>query len=229
MSAKNRARLGVNTTNVFVELLVIGIGPVAVLILIVLVVLGPGTTDLAQFLEASTSFALLLPMLASTYVLGIVLDRLADRVFEGPARKIRRVYFRSDELYHAARRTVVFHSEAIYRLRQYGRSRLRICRGWATNAWLLVLPTNLYVWSATGGDGRAMALANGILLLTFVSTAMAWRTLAHSEYNKIRGASAFIRRELDLEPLESLVGGGTGASGASDARAREPATENPTE
>lgn len=46
----------------------------------------------------------------------------------------------TDEEYHTARRTIVVHAEPMYRLRQYGRSRMRICRGWALNAALLSVP-----------------------------------------------------------------------------------------
>lgn len=93
-----------NTTNVFVELLVIGLGPVTALVLVALLVPGPSTLPIADVIAAGSSLAFLVPMLAATYVPGIVVDRLADRVFGLSASGwIRRASFPTDQAYHAPR------------------------------------------------------------------------------------------------------------------------------
>jgi len=184
-----------NTTNVFVELLVIGLGPFTALLLVVLIALHPGPGALVALLGAGSSLALLVPMLAATYVLGIVTDRLADAVFGGSAARVRHLYFETDDAYHDARRTILYYAEPIYRLRQYGRSRMRICRGWAVNALILLVPANVFVLRV-GGGAVALVLLDAVLLLTLLGTVLSWRALAHGEYRKIRGGAEFIRREL---------------------------------
>lgn len=185
-----------NTTNVFVELLVIGLGPVAAATLVVAVAFDPAALGPAALVDAGTSLLILVPLLAITYILGILVDRLADRTFSGWADRIRHRYFDSDDEYHTARRTIVYHSEPMYRIRQYGRSRMRICRGWAVNAALLVVPANLYVAGALEtGAVRGVLLSNVGLGLLLLGTTLSWRVLAHSEYRKIRGGAEFIRTE----------------------------------
>lgn len=190
-----------NTTNVFVELLVIGLGPVAAAWLVLALVLHPGAVSPGQIIDAGASLVVFVPALGLTYVLGIVVDRIADRLFAGWAAKLRHRHFDSDDAYHDARRTIVYHSEPMYRIRQYGRSRMRICRGWAVNAVLLVLPANLLVARvlSTGRTG-ALLLLDTSLLVVFSGTVFSWRVLADGEYRKIRGGAVFIRGELADRP-----------------------------
>ncbi len=185
-----------NTTNVFVELLVIGLGALVAGLLVLGVAMEPGVLHPGALVEAGTSLAVFVPLLAAAYVLGILVDRLADRVFAGWASRIRHRHFESDDAYHDARRTIVYYSEPMYRIRQYGRSRMRICRGWAVNAVLLLVPANWYVArAADAGRGRALVLVNAALLLVLLGTTFSWRVLAHGEYRKIRGGAEFIRAE----------------------------------
>ena len=185
-----------NTTNVFVELLVIGLGPLTALLLLVLIALDPAGISLADVLATGSSLALIVPMLATTYILGIIVDRVADQVFGSyGAKKLRAKYFDSDDEYHEARRVIIYHSELMYRLRQYGRSRMRICRGWAINSALLLLPANVFA-VRSGASVGLLVVINVALLGTLVGTIFAWRVLANGEYRKIRGGADFIRNEL---------------------------------
>lgn len=183
-----------NTTNVFVELLVIGLGPVTALLLIALVVLGPATLELAQVLDATASLALVVPFLAVTYLLGIVTDRVADRLFAPTSGRLRRSFFVDNDEYHAARRTIIVYAPAIYRIRQYGRSRMRICRGWTVNLLILWIPANLYLAQVLPGGGL-LWWVNALLVLILAGTVASWRWIARSEYEKIREGAAFVRRE----------------------------------
>lgn len=191
-----------NTTNLFVELLVIGLGPLAALALVVWVVLGADAVTAAEVFGFTSSLGFVIPALGVMYVLGIVTDRVADRLFGIWANRIRRRYFASDAGYHDARRTILVHAEPMYGLRQYGRSRMRIVRGWAFNAALLVVPFNL--WAARSGTGAGVQLVlNGALAALFVGAAWSWKALAHSEYRKIRGGADFVRRERGDGTLEA--------------------------
>lgn len=93
------------------------------------------------------------------------------------------------------------HAPPIDRLRQYGRSRMRICRGWAVNAVLIAVPANAYAAQHVASPGSTLLLIDVILGVTFLGTLLSWRTLTHSEYRKIRGGAAFLRSELGLPPL----------------------------
>lgn len=193
-----------NTTNVFVELLVIGLGPLTALILLVLIALDPGTMRLADVMATSSSLALIVPMLAATYILGIIVDRVADELFGSfGSKRIRHRYFEDDDEYHDARRTIIYHSELMYRLRQYGRSRMRICRGWAVNAVLLVGPANVFA-VRFGVELGMLLLINGALLATLAGTLFAWRALAIGEYRKVKGGAEFIRQELAASTRANL-------------------------
>ena len=189
-----------NTTNLFVELLVIGLGPAAALGLIVLVALGPEVGSLAEALAFTSSLGFIIPALGLMYVLGIVTDRVADRVFGFWSKGIRVRYFESDGAYHEARRTIVMYSETIWGLRQYGRSRMRIARGWALNAALLMVPFNLWALGSAGLAGGVAAVMNCALVTLLVGAAYSWNALTHSEYRKIRGGAEFVRRELENSP-----------------------------
>jgi hypothetical protein len=193
-----------NTTNVFVELLVIGLGPLTTLILLVLIALDPGTMTLTDVMATGSSLALIVPMLAATYILGIIVDRIADQLFGSfGSKRIRHEYFEDDDEYHEARRTIIYHSELMYRLRQYGRSRMRICRGWAVNSLILLIPANMFA-VRFGADVGVLAVLNGALFATLLGTLFSWRALAHGEYRKVKGGAEFIRQELAASNRASL-------------------------
>ena len=189
-----------NTTNVFVELLVIGLGPLVLIVLLFMLALGPEVTSNVQGLVAASPLAALVPLLAATYVLGIVADRLADRFFGGGlSRRIRDRYFESDDEYHRARRTIIVHADVMFQLRQYGRSRLRIARGWAFNLLLLAIPVNFVALSSLAVS--RVLLIDLILAVLWLGTVYSWYALTNSEYEKIRGGAAFIREELESGAL----------------------------
>jgi hypothetical protein len=89
---------------------------------------------------------------------------------------------------------IIYHSELMYRLRQYGRSRMRICRGWALNSALLFIPANVFA-VRSGAALELLVVVNAALVGTLVGTIFSWRVLANGEYRKIRGGADFIRNE----------------------------------
>jgi hypothetical protein len=66
-----------NTTSIFVELLVIGFHTLTWIGLLIITIIGYKSIDLEKLL----SINLALPILAMTYVLGVAIDRLSDMVF----------------------------------------------------------------------------------------------------------------------------------------------------
>lgn len=181
-----------NTTNLFVELVVIGAGVSLWLLLLTGGVFGYGWVSLDQALLVASA----IPALALTYVFGIVWDRISDALFERWwADDLRATFFPDRAAYYEARRLILTKSPPLSELLEYGRSRLRICRGWTLNAVMIALSLNLLLWlnyrdaAAVGpvslaGTIASLALAGG--------SWFAWRSLAQAEYRKIKEQSVHL-------------------------------------
>ncbi len=188
------------TTQLFVELLVIGFGA-----LVWLAILGAALFgfDPAHFYQGLLSVRAFLPVLAVVYVLGIVTDRLADWLFERLDVRHRKEYFGDDKAgYFNARRTLVVHGPALWEHLEYGRSRLRICRGWALNAVLLLVAVDVFAFvrrPAMLTSGWNLAVCNLFLGLFGVLCALCWGALTRKEYQKIRRQSAWIKKKKQQE------------------------------
>lgn len=175
-----------STTNLFAELIVIGTGAITWVMLLILSIFGYQWVPLERLFSISA----LVPILSSVYVLGIIFDRISDTVFEkwwGDG--LRRVWFKEKKQYHNARLRILFRSERLWNLLEYGRSRLRICRGWALNSVLIAISINIFVWTRLYEQPFAMTLSvSGTLamLLLALSSWYAWRKLTLTEYRKIQ-------------------------------------------
>jgi hypothetical protein len=184
----------VSTTNLFVELLVIGSGAFTWLALLVLAALGP------EAIAVDRTVALLsaVPALSLVYVLGIVWDRIADAVFGAIwGERLRDAEFADVGAYYAARRRILTDSESLSELLEYGRSRLRICRGWTLNAPLIGAALALYLFAHGGGpDGSVlpfMLLSAGTIVLT-IGCWFSWHSLSAAEYRKVREQAAWLEQ-----------------------------------
>jgi len=78
-----------NTTNLFVELVIIGIGAGVWLLLTLLCVFGYSWIPLEKIMTLPA----LIPTLALLYVLGIVVDRMADFAFQCWDKNLRQKHF----------------------------------------------------------------------------------------------------------------------------------------
>jgi hypothetical protein len=181
-----------NTTNLFVELVVIGVGVFIWLALLVFAFFGVSWMQVNNSLLISSA----LPALAFIYVLGIVWDRFCDTVFDRFwGKAIRDQSFDNVGEYYNDRRNIMLNSQPLSDLLEYGRSRLRICRGWAINAIMTGLCFNLFVWRQLGEHARALELAFfgglGCALLA-IGCWLAWRNLTRVEYRKIKDQSVYL-------------------------------------
>lgn len=167
------------TTALFVELLVVGAGTLEWLFLLVLVVFG--YRWLPQWHGPDT--LLLFITLSSAYLLGIVIDRISNRIFRKWAWHIRRGYFKQPGDYHLAR-VAARRDAAIFGLFEYGRSRLRICRGWALNAGLTFVLSQLLIWLQVPSSAPrlrlSLMLAGSLAALT-ISCVYGWFNLCSRE------------------------------------------------
>jgi hypothetical protein len=182
-----------STTNLFVELLVIGVGAACWVGLLLL-----GGVRIEAIPEAwLRSYPLLLLCLAFIYVLGIVTDRLADWTFDRLfSSRIRERFFASKREYQDARRLVLSSSTRLADLHEYGRTRIRICRGWALNSMVasvvLAVQALLQPEHPLWGSGAAQSA-----MLAFFGLSLgcwwAWRLLCTYEYLKVGEHADFLR------------------------------------
>jgi hypothetical protein len=184
-----------NTTNLFVELVVIGTG-VSLWVLML-----AGSAFGYAWIPADSPWMAVfaLPALAVTYVLGIVWDRIADLLFERVwAERLLAAHFQSRDDYYNARRLILLKAPPLSELLEYGRSRLRICRGWTLNSAMLGISLNLLLWTRypDGQDAWALSLLGTMAATTLAIGAwFAWRNLSAAEYRKIRDQSVYLLAE----------------------------------
>lgn len=182
-----------NTTNLFVELVVIGAGVSLWLLLLVGSAFGYAWVSIDQALLVASA----VPALALTYVLGIVWDRISDSLFERCwADDLRAAFFPERAAYYDARREILMKSPPLSELLEYGRSRMRICRGWTLNAAMVAVSLNVLLWIQYRDAEAALgvSLAGTIASLALAAGAwFAWRSLARAEYRKIKEQSAHLR------------------------------------
>jgi len=180
------------TTNLFVELVVIGVGALTWVALLASAALG---YDPQIFKRLADSESLIIPTLAITYLLGILIDRFADYLFESLwAKRLCEVEFPNKDIYHKARIHVISKSERLAERLEYGRSRMRICRGWALNGFLIGISLNLFVWGQMPRGPFASRLAwTGTFFAAAVAVGswLSWRRLAATEYKKTREQDAY--------------------------------------
>ncbi|HVF86841.1 MAG TPA: hypothetical protein VM866_04595 [Pyrinomonadaceae bacterium] len=195
-----------STTNLFVELIVIGVGALAWVVLLVLSVAGWQWVPI----EKVFSTGALVPLLSIVYVLGIVSDRIADSVFESLWNdKLRRKRFPDVDDYHAARRHILTRSERLSDLLEYGRSRLRICRGWTLNSMLIATSLNVFLWTRLPDSSLtpSLSLFGTIAFLTFAAASWyTWRKLTATEYRKVQEQAAYLIGAEREKQTGSVVG-----------------------
>jgi hypothetical protein len=187
-----------NTTNLFVELVVIGVGTLLALMLTVMSIFGYGWTSW----EKITSSTMLIPLISITYLLGIVIDRVADQIYRSWNRKLRLEQFSSNDKYHEARTYVYqFANERIISLFLYGRSRLRISRAWSFNCILLAITIPIFVWTRLSQIANNTKISITIFSIVFfgigaVATCLTWRKLAKNDYKRLAETNTILKSNL---------------------------------
>ena len=182
-----------STTNLFVELLIVGIGAFFWILLIVLGVMNV-TIESTSILFEMKYF---IPLVSIIYVLGIVIDRVADSAFDELwGNKIRASIFPDRNDYYRARSLIFSSSESISDLLEYNRSRLRICRGWTLNSVMIVLSLNLYSFREKSPSDEVVLLGSVVLLLFSVGAWYAWRNIIKKEYGKTKHQAELIMKNI---------------------------------
>lgn len=189
-----------NTTNLFVELIVIGVGA-AIWTLSLLVAAFGYSWVFNEVFSSPGGVGLLIGVV---YVLGIITDRIADGLFERWVSKhFRRAVYGGDSTrFYEDRRLLLLKASPCAELFEYGRSRMRICRGWTLNSALAVLAVNILIWSrySLRSDAFTMAfIASSAFLLLGTGACYAWCQLKRTEYIKTRETADFLRKQLPHE------------------------------
>ena len=183
-----------STTNLFVELIVIGIGAAAWAGLFLLAALGYDADLVARLARAP---AAALPALTGVYLLGIVTDRLADTVLHAlRVEGNRKVYFGTEENFLRTRGYVLMRAPYFATQFDYSRSRQRICRGWILNAVLIAIALNIVLLARPelrAPLGSFSAALTPAFLLLAAGCWFAWEKLAVTELKRIRDQAELLR------------------------------------
>lgn len=179
------------TTQLFAELLVIGIGAAFWLGLLLAAAFGYRFDVGIPKLDTS----LFVVLLAIAYVLGIVVDRLAYAILS-PLEKVQSSAIMEKAALPSPQemeRYIVVASEALGRQIQYNRSRLRICRAWVLNALLISL--TFVAWNMRVGAVSLM-LSLALVGVGFaICILMGWtaRTLLRDYYKNLLASYEFLK------------------------------------
>ena len=182
------------TTELFVELVVIGIGALAWMAIATFSIFGYTWVPLDQLLSVSA----LIPFLSVVYIVGIVTDRIADVIFEAIwVPGIQRKYYSSSDIARDDRRLIYSRNEYLANLIEYGRSRLRICRGWAFNAVLIILASNFFISAQVSNNALQNKLLIWVNILVGFIAFFSWYTwykLLDTQYRRLKDDANFIRQ-----------------------------------
>lgn len=182
------------TTNLFVELLLIGFGA-AVWMLQLLGFANIHFSDLTkifpnqQIIWAGLAIAIL-------YILGILTDRIADHLMDKRNRKLLMKVYEGDYDQLLKDRAFLFKkSSPIVENLAYGRSRMRICRGWLFNLIPIIILGNVQLIGKISGVKVFFFNLFGLLFL--FGFYFAWKKLTNKEYGKLKRTSEILRTTND--------------------------------
>ena len=188
-----------STTDLYAELLITGTGTVIWLGFLAAAFVRPSLQDLVS----NTNLLTLAPIIGVAYVLGIIVDRLGYSIFAGPEKRLRSRTFgeESSPLFSEKTHFILTHSDELSRQMAYNRSRLRVCRAWSLNFFLMGVTAGIWVYSANMVSLLPLPL---ISMGLGVAALITWRKLAIDYYRNVQSSYAFLKVE---DPAVSSVGG----------------------
>ncbi|MEM7027970.1 MAG: hypothetical protein AAF629_00150 [Chloroflexota bacterium] len=189
-----------STTDLFVELIVIGTGGFICLMLLVFTLFG---YDWMPWHQMGAPLILVFT-LAVIYVIGIIQDRFVDHFFQRWDEPLRAKLFPSIADYYEARRYVYSHGQAmILSLFEYRRSRMRICRGWVVNCLILAILAPIFALTRLP---LSFGLREGIAIFCVIlfgvgvrATWVIWYRLVSTDYSRLADTYSFLKMETDQQ------------------------------
>lgn len=192
-----------STTDLFVELIIIGMGSAIWIFLLIASIFG------FSWIDSNKLFSLpaLIPFLSLTYVVGIIVDRIADTLFERIwSKKLFGKYYKNKDDFHNDRRIIYIHEGRLADLLEYGRSRLRICRGWVLNSVLIFLALNLFAWAKVPDFNLKIQVSIfGSFFCIFLAcgTWFSWYKLTLNDFRRVKEQADFLRQfQQQLKEIE---------------------------
>lgn len=178
-----------STTQLFVELVVIGVGAVWWVFAWVCALLGTEWTATLPHIDAGLTA---ITTLVFSYVLGIIVDRMADAFATPATGRLKVKYFGSIQKYREIKRQTLTDA-TLAKQYEYSRSRLRICRGWAVNALLSIPALLLLIFRSSGTPPLEEFLQATVVatVLLALGSAFAWRQLLVSQYQHMKSLTEF--------------------------------------
>jgi hypothetical protein len=174
------------TTNLFVELVVVGTGAALSIVLFLYtffkdnLLFGRILSDVPK----PDDLASIIPVLSVIYVLGVVVDKIAYKMFRASEDGLRRNKFVkcSEGAYYAKRHSLYTSPNTTHAIEafEYGRSKIRICRGWALNSILLIAALGCFMIFQNGWDVLILVGIVGFGLLASL-TVWSWKTATDVE------------------------------------------------
>lgn len=187
-----------NTTNLIVEFLVVGLLALCWFLLGILCVTGQVAIDgVSRFFQWNAWAVLVIPLLFSfCYTLGVIVNRLSDYIIHRVDSKIRHSFFGGTETealsrWRQAQLTVFEKSDRLKARLDFGRTILRVARSGMVNFSLIGALLPLAMWRLTliQGYWSVTSSASGACLMLAVLSYYSWRRLAIVDYDITRAAS----------------------------------------
>ena len=193
------------TTALVVEILIVGLEAELWLAMAVVAVFGPDWVrmDAVEGWEALVTIL----VLAGAYVLGIVIDRLADSVFRWLGR--RRGFWKKrtpdsaeerEDGFGKKRLEVLHKSPGMAPFLEYQRSRLRVARGTLLNLVPATLSSAAFVLWGTDVDPRWLLPLSALALAALAVTAFAMKRIAQAYDDRLREAYEIVAADRDTPP-----------------------------
>lgn len=184
-----------STTNLFVELIVIGVGAAIWFSLLVLTFFGYEWIPVERLLSLPAT----LPMLSIVYLFGVLTDRMADVTFEklfAHANRVK-VYGKDNtRQYYLDRDLILDKSERFSEEYEYSRSRQRIARGWTLNAAAIAIALNLFLWTNLQDRQQTLRISlffTLFLILLAMASRFSWQRLSETQYKKVMHHAIYLR------------------------------------
>lgn len=174
------------TTEVFVEILIIGFGPV------VAAIVGVHSLSAATFVGIFKLHPSIVIVVGSIvcFIFGVVIDRISDSLLSNYEMGLRQSVLRSageTVSFQELRSRVYVAVPHIREWAEYGRVRLRVCRGWVVNIVLIVVVYS----SALVVKGESVLWNFNYfavfvaLFVIWIGCVFSWRQLTLSECKRI--------------------------------------------
>lgn len=176
------------TTAIFAELLIVGLQAIVWLIFAGLVFFEVSTIDTTLFNTLKSWAALItIFVLSLSYVIGVIIDRVADSLFNHVDKKLREKYLvKSNQSVADMRLYIMSKNEGVTDFLDYVRSRLRLARSTVLNVILIIFFVALWYFTSSKFESNSIIiflLSFGIPLLTL--TIFTWFRISKTYYKRL--------------------------------------------